>query len=211
LSECEINAYFIDQKTIARAFGSKDAALKKKVRKDASGIIANCSGRFDDDEALANAVEQFIDGTPSDDDFLNGFAAWAILAALAEDRPEDPYIEPPGLDAGPAITLWKKNKLYPHFRKLLAHLDGSGGPAYPLPLKHAEAPRPTFAFLDRAQLEEVEPEATAFFNLVAPLFADGLTGNAEVDTNYEIALIAVWLQEAREQERSLLFVVDGDL
>jgi hypothetical protein len=73
LSECEINAYFIDPKTIARAFGSKDAALKKKVLKDASGIIANCRGRFDDDDALAHAVGQFIDGTPSDDDFLKGF------------------------------------------------------------------------------------------------------------------------------------------
>lgn len=212
MSENQVEAYFIEKDTIARALGSKDKALLKKVLKDSSGIIKATRNRFETKTTLAKGIEAFIDGTPDlGNDFLCGFSAWAILAALSDERPEDPVIEPPGLWPEEAIALWKKNRAYPVFSELLKAIDGQKTKRFQLPLPEAKATLPRFAFVDRSELAEVEPDAMAFFNLCAPLFADGLTGNVDVDSNYDILLVAVWLQEARERNRSLLVVVDGDL
>lgn len=200
MSENTVVAYFIERADLVRALGSNDTALRDKVLKDKSRILRTAAGRWDDDKALAKNVENFIAGKPHrSDDMLNGFAAWAIFAALADGQPENPLIEAPGLDTEEDVARWKKAKRYPQFRELLTTLEGLGSKSYVLPVPKAIATLPSFAFVDAGELGPLAKDAAALLD------ADDADWEEEVDA------VAAWVLEAAEKKRSLLLVLDGDL
>lgn len=206
MSEYSVNAYFLDKKAIQKAVGSKDVELINKVLEDNSKIVKDFKGRFAD-KKFTTAIKELINGEMEEDfPFHYSFAAWALVAVIADARPAKAFIGYPFVSLYDWIETLE-NTPYDKLRSVFEGLNGMNSD-FQLPISLSDwAEIPCIVFL-----EEVEETLLAEATQMKQDMAEDAEWLLDFDDDIEdIEQILDWIIEAYQRKRSICLVMEGDL
>lgn len=206
MSEYEVEAYFVETPAIAGAFGSRDAALLKRILRDDDGLMARLAPRLSR-KSLPDAVGDLIDGREDPGHAAHyTFAVWVMVARLSTGRPDEPRIPPPFVSLYDTTAALDQDGRYPGVLRVLRALNNEIDNTFPHQLR-PWGDMPGVAYVDRADLPALADE-------VAGMRSDlqhGADWTDAIDVPEDLERLLGWLDQARERNTSLCLVMDGDL
>ena len=207
MSEYSVEAYFLSRDTVKQTFGSKNQTVLKRVLEDESRIIKNHKDRFSG-KTLAEAVADAIEGKIEDKyDFHNAFAAWAVIAATADGRPENPSIGAPFMSLYDVCDALEEGGSYKKLLKVFRALNGEGT-EYILPTgTKTRAAMPGIAYVESKDAEALRKE----IDRLKEELEDDADWTLDIEEPDELMQILDWLTEAADKQLNICLVLDGDL
>ncbi len=205
MAENQLNAYFVDEALIKRGFGSGSAEVIDSVLEDRNGLVASYRERFSG-KTLEEAIADLVNGYEADNwPFHYSFGLWIIVDSLAGQRPDEPRSEL-FVDLYGFNEALEEQSAFPLLSAFFKALNNEAPNDFPYQLK-SWGDMPCFAYADYARIARMAPELARF----STALADEESWLDKVDDLEDLEVVVAWLEQALEEKRNLMLVLEGSL